>query len=65
MMFSRQRDLSSVNDITKRKAGKRESRATRRPYPAYQNVVGVCALTIRQTRAEVLLKLWGIPVLMA
>ncbi|MNG68932.1 hypothetical protein D3C79_272800 [compost metagenome] len=30
-----------------------------------QKVVGVCALTIRQTRADVLLKLWGMPVLMA
>ncbi|MOA22698.1 hypothetical protein D3C78_1432740 [compost metagenome] len=30
-----------------------------------QKVVGVCALTILQTRVEVLLKLWGMPVLMA
>ncbi|MND54335.1 hypothetical protein D3C80_453930 [compost metagenome] len=30
-----------------------------------QKVVGVCALTMRQTRAEVLLKLCGMPVLMA
>jgi hypothetical protein len=30
-----------------------------------QNVVGVWALIIRQMRADVLLKLWGMPVLMA
>jgi hypothetical protein len=46
-------------------AGRGATRVRLRRCEKRQKVVGVCALTMRQMRAEVLLKLCGMPVLMA